>query len=91
MCQDLERLTALIPPIHVYMQKIQIRFPDPLMERMRRVAERTDLPVSEIVRRAPESWLERMPETPRRQSVVPAVNAGRCLISAKDMREALYE
>ena len=73
------------------MQKIQILFPDPLMERMRKLAERIDLPVSEIVRRATEGWLDRMPEAPRRSLTVPTVDAGRCLVAAEDMREAFYE
>ncbi len=73
------------------MQKLQILFPDPLMERMRRVAKRIDLPVSEIVRRATEGWLDRMPEAPAVTPRVPTVDAGRCLIKAEDMREAFYE
>ncbi len=73
------------------MQKIQILFPDPLMERMRRVAARVDLPVSELVRRATEHWLDRMPESPQRNAGAPAVNAGRCLVSAEEMREAFYD
>jgi hypothetical protein len=72
-------------------QKIQILFPDPLMERMRKVAERIDLPISEIVRRATERWLDRIPETPRRNLKVPTVDAGSCLIAAEEMREAFYE
>lgn len=73
------------------MQKIRILFPDPLMERMRRVADRMDLPVSEIVRRATEKWLARIPEAPPRKMRVPAVDAGRCLLPAEDLREAVYE
>jgi hypothetical protein len=73
------------------MQKLQILFPNPLMERMRKAAERIDLPVSEIVRRATERWLDRMPEEPRRNLTVPTVDAGRCLVAAEDMREAIYE
>ena len=73
------------------MQKIQILFPDPLMERMRRHAERVDLPVSEIVRRATERWLDQIPESPRRNLTVPAVDAGPCLLAAEEMREAFYE
>jgi len=73
------------------MQKMQILFPDPLMERMRKVAARVDLPVSEIVRRATEQWLERIPEAPRRIHTVPTVDAGRCLMSAEEMRAAFYE
>jgi hypothetical protein len=73
------------------MQKMQILFPDPLMERMRRVAKRIDLPVSEIVRRATEGWLDRMPEAPTQTYQVPTVDAGKCLIKAEDMRDAFYE
>ncbi len=73
------------------MQKIQILFPDPLMERMRKLAARTDLPVSEIVRRATEKWLDMMPEAPRQDLSVPTVDAGRCLLPAEEMREAFYE
>ncbi len=61
------------------------------MERMRKLAERTDMPVSEIVRRATEKWLDRMPEAPRPNLTAPTVDAGRCLIPAEDMREAFYE
>jgi hypothetical protein len=73
------------------MQKIQILFPDPLMERMRQVAGRQDLPVSEIVRRATEVWLDRIPEEPRRNLTVPTVDAGLCLMPAEEMRAAFYE
>jgi predicted transcriptional regulator len=73
------------------MQKIQILFPDPLMERVRKLAERVDLPVSEIVRRATERWLDRIPEEPRRNLKVPTVDAGPCLMDAEAMRAAFYE
>ena len=73
------------------MQKMQILFPDPLMERMRKVAAEADIPVSELVRRATERWLERIPEIPRRIANVPTVDAGRCLMPAEEMRAAFYE
>jgi hypothetical protein len=73
------------------MQKLQILFPDPLIERMRYVSKRIDIPVSELVRRATEKWLERIPEIPRVRPEVPTVSAGRCLIDADQMREAFYE
>jgi hypothetical protein len=73
------------------MQKLQILFPDPLIRKMRRVAGQVDLPVSEVVRRATEQWLERFPDEPRGKSRIPLVDAGRCLIAAADMREAIYE
>ena len=73
------------------MQKLQILFPDPMMVRMRRVAKRIDLPVSEVVRRATEQWLERFPEETKAAKNVPLVDAGKCLVSAAEMREAIYE
>lgn len=40
------------------MQKIQILFPDPLMESLRKLARIEDKPVSEIVRRAVDREIE---------------------------------
>ena len=73
------------------MQKLQILFPDPLMVKMKRVAGQVDLPVSEVVRRATEQWLERFPDQPKSMKSVPLVDAGKCLVSAAEMREAVYE
>jgi hypothetical protein len=73
------------------MHKIEVLIPDRLMDRMRIVAERIDLPVSEIIRQAAETWLETMPGV-KPDSLPPGpVKAGRCLVSAQDMREAIYE
>jgi len=72
------------------MQKLQILFPDPLMRKMRRVAGQVDLPVSEVVRRATEQWLERFPDEPLGAKGVPVIDAGKCLLSAPQMREAIY-
>jgi len=73
------------------MQKIQILFPDPLMEKMRSVAKTSDIPVSEVVRRATEKWLERFPDRPREVPEIPTVNAGKCLIPPENFRNAAYE
>jgi len=74
------------------MQKIQILFPDPLMRRLREFAEREDLPVSEVVRRASETWLDRYPETkPSSAPRVPVVSLGKVLVEADDLRDACYE
>jgi len=61
------------------------------MKRMRETAQRLDIPVSEIVRRATDIWLERFPEKPSQQVQVPVIRAGACLIDAQDMRESIYE
>ncbi|NOY00003.1 MAG: hypothetical protein GXP30_09765 [Verrucomicrobia bacterium] len=70
---------------------MQILFPDPLMKKMRSVAKNADIPVSEVVRRATENWLERFPESQTKPLAVPTVKAGKCLIDSKDFREAAYE
>jgi metal-responsive CopG/Arc/MetJ family transcriptional regulator len=44
------------------MQKMQILFPDPLMGKLRTVAAEEDRPVSELIRRAVEKFLEMKPE-----------------------------
>jgi hypothetical protein len=38
------------------MQKMQILFPNPLIAKLREVAEQEDRPVSELIRRAVEGW-----------------------------------
>lgn len=73
------------------MQKMQILFPEPLMKKMKGVARRLDIPVSEVVRRATGRWLERFPDSPTEKLKVPVIHAGRCLMDAQDMRDALYE
>ena len=80
--------------IHGYMRKIQILFPEPLMSRLKEVAAAEDRPVSEIVRRATEAWLERLPlKLPKKGEVkaVPVFDGGRVLVTAEDLREQLYE
>lgn len=84
-------IDVYIHVIHGYMQKLQILFPDPQMRRMREVARRMDLPVSEIVRRATEGWLEKIPSNPKSVREVPVIQAGRCLMKADKMRDAFYE
>jgi hypothetical protein len=73
------------------MQKLQILFPEPMMSKLRKVAKQEDLPVSEIIRRAAELWLKRFPDQVSSQKKVPTIDAGECLMSAQDMKEALYE
>ena len=77
--------------IHVYMQKIQILFPDPIMARLRRMARLQDRPVSEVIRRAVEESLARCPEPKGAPQRVPSFHGGKMLCSAEELREALYE
>ena len=62
-----------------------------MMARMREVACKEDIPVSDIVRRATALWLKRIPESKTSEKKVPVINAGKCLLDANAMKEALYE
>ncbi|MCC5843983.1 MAG: ribbon-helix-helix protein, CopG family [Verrucomicrobia bacterium] len=74
------------------MQKIQVLFPDPLMRQLRQTAAREDLPVSEVIRRATELWLERFPAVSSgQQQQVPVVRLGKCKVSAEELKELIYD
>tara|TARA_B110000483_G_scaffold231990_1_gene299018 strand:+ start:971 stop:1159 length:189 start_codon:yes stop_codon:yes gene_type:complete len=53
------------------MQKMQILFSEPLMKKLKGVAKRLDIPVSEVVRRATDRWLEKFPESPSEKQQSP--------------------
>ncbi len=74
------------------MQKMQILFPDPVMRRLRRIARMQDRPISEIVRRAVEDALKRIPDTAEREAPpsIPTVNAGKMLVAPESLRDILY-
>ena len=78
------------------MQKIQILFPDPLMAQMRKLAETLDMPVSEVVRRATEEWLNKLSflqssggDSSRMD--IPTFDGGPCLLAADQMRDLCSE
>jgi hypothetical protein len=73
------------------MQKLQILFPEPMMNKLRKIAKQEDVPVSEIVRKAADLWLKRFPDKPASKKNVPTIDAGACMMSADDMKEAMYE
>lgn len=62
-----------------------------MMRRLREVAEREDIPLSEIIRKATALWLERLPKHEIATKRVPVIDAGRCLLDADAMKEALHE
>lgn len=75
------------------MQKIQILFPDPLMRRVRELAELEDRPLSEVVRRAVERFAEQSPIAGRPESSppkLPTFRGGRMLADAGKMKQLLY-
>ena len=76
------------------MQKIQILFPEPQMDALRKLARIEDRPVSEIVRRAVDRDLEQraaLLRRDRKQTVAfPVFDGGRVLVSASHMKSVLY-
>lgn len=73
------------------MEKIQILFPEPQMRRLRELARLEDRPISEVVRRAVEAWLERQP--PERRSdtpTLPIFHGGSVRIPSDHLRDAAF-
>lgn len=58
------------------MKKLQVLFPEGMMRRLRELSEREDRPMSEIVRRATEQWLESQPAGPAWDGPVPVFDLG---------------
>jgi hypothetical protein len=74
------------------MQKIQILFPDPVMERLRAVARAQDRPVSELVRRAVDRMLEQCPfPAPSKPAKFPTFHGGSVLVAPDRIREVLHD
>jgi hypothetical protein len=74
------------------MQKIQVLFPDPVMERLRAVALAQDRPVSELVRRAVDRMLEQCPVLPpSKPARFPTFHGGDMLVAPDRLREVLHE
>ena len=73
------------------MQKMQILFPEPLLQRLRGVAEDEDRPVSEVIRRAVEKFLEMKPAKPSPRRPLPTFRGGQILVSAGDLKRNLYD
>lgn len=82
--------------MHGSMQKIQILFPDPLMEMLRNLARVEDRPVSEIVRRAVDRDLEQRAGMLKRSNTgacapaFPTFGGGKMLAKASEMKALIY-
>lgn len=81
-----------IHAMHASMQKIQILFPDPLMDVLRKLARIEDRPVSEIVRRAVDRDIEQRAGLLKRQgeSKFPTFDGGKVLVSAAKMKSVIH-
>ncbi len=79
---------ACIHAYAVYMDKLQILFPEPQLRRLRSLARRMDRPVSELVRSSVDLWLSRHEsdgETVRDEA--PCFHCGKILADGSDLRE----
>ena len=74
------------------MQKIQVLFPVPQMRRLRAAARREDRPLSELIRRATERWLDSTPDqaTDTTARKVPVFHGGKVLVAADRLRDEAY-
>lgn len=76
------------------MQKIQILFPDPLMETLRKLARIEDRPVSEIVRRAVDRDMAQrcgmLQRDSGRSPAFPTFDGGAVLVPAEKMKALLH-
>ena len=79
--------------IAVSMKKIQILFPEPQMDRLRKAARNEDKPISEIVRRATEEYLDKLPGAAPDENIVtiPTFDGGKTFIDPGSFREAAHE
>lgn len=74
------------------MQKIQILFPDPVMDRLRTLAREQDRPVSELVRHAVDRLLDQLPATiPKPPKRFPTFRGGVIRVVAGQLRDRLYD
>lgn len=75
------------------MQKLQILFPEPVLRRLRELARKEDRPVSEIVRKAVDAWIEKTEPPVERQPKqrIPTFHGGRIRVPAGDMRDTAHQ
>ncbi len=72
------------------MKKLQVLFPEGTMRRLREVAELEDRPMSELVRRATEDWLDSRPPGPAWEGPVPVYRLGIRVSDPEALRELSY-
>ena len=74
------------------MRKIQVLFPEPLLDRLRRRALVEDRPIADLVRRAAEEYLSRLPDHPLPDPAkdLPAFDGGRLRVPWDTLRAAAW-
>jgi predicted DNA-binding protein len=77
----------------VSMQKLQILFPEPQLRRLRELAKKEDRPISEIVRKAVDAWIEKTEPLNEAQPKkrIPTFRGGRIKVRAEDMRDIAHK
>jgi hypothetical protein len=75
------------------MQKLQILFPEPVLRRLRELAKKEDRPVSEIIRKAVDAWIEKTePPTESQQAKqIPAFHGGRIKARFENLRDIAHQ
>jgi hypothetical protein len=61
------------------------------MGKLRTVAAEEDRPVSELIRRAVEKFLEMKPDQTRQRPELPTLRGGKILVSAENLKDVIYE
>ena len=84
-----------IPGIYnydAYMQKIQVLFPKPQMDRLRQLSRTEDRPIRDIIRRATEECLDKAPDGSRQDSAapLPVFDGGRTLAESALFRDLAW-
>lgn len=75
------------------MQKLQILFSKPVLTQLREIANRADRPVSELVRRAVDEFLQKHPpsqattQTPN----LPTFKGGKIQVRSDEMKDLIYK
>jgi len=72
------------------MRKMQILFPEPMLRRLQEVSRVEDRPVSELVRRAVDRFLEQVPEAGRGDRRFPTFHGGGVLVAADRIKQEIY-
>ena len=72
------------------MEKLQVLFPEKSIRRLREVAKAQDRPMSEIVRRATEDWLESQPSGASGDDLIPVFDLGLRITDPETLKELAY-
>lgn len=62
-----------------------------MMAKLKEVGEEEDRPVSELIRRAVERFLEMKSSRPKKKVEIPTFRGGEILVSTTDLKQAIYE